>query len=118
LETRKAVFAKSFSSLSDVQINLWKKALTKEFVSSEESVEEDFGTTDNAGSSRHSVLAIKPLSWRARKVDRFFKRLDHKASKGKSKQSKQQMLPCIRGRCSSRTKSPHLFDDFFGFTAP
>ena len=53
--------------------------LTKEFMSSEESAKEDLGTTDNAGSSRHSVLAIKPLSWRAPKVDRFFKRLDHKA---------------------------------------
>ena len=89
-------------------------------MSSEESAEEDLGTTDNTGSSRHSVLAIKPFSWRAcaPKVDRFFKHLDHKASKGKSKQSKQQMLPCIRGRCSSRTKPPHLSDDFFGFTAP
>jgi len=46
--------------------------------------EEDLGAIDHAGSSRHSVLAIKSLSWRASKVDRFFKRLDHKASKGKS----------------------------------
>jgi len=80
-----------------------------------ESAEEDLGAIDHAGSSRHSVLAIKPLSWRAPKVDRFFKRLDHKTSKGKSK---QQMIPRIRGRCSFRTKPPHLSDDFFGFSAP
>jgi len=59
LETRKAVFAKSSSSLSNAQINLWKKVLTKEFMSSEESSEEDLDAIDHAGSSRHSVLAME-----------------------------------------------------------
>ena len=82
--------------------------LTKEFMSSEESDEED------VGGNRSSVLTIKPLSWRASRVDRFFKRLDHKANKGKSKQSMQQMLPRVMGRHSTRARPSSLPDNFFG----
>jgi len=116
LESRRAAFANSSSSLTDTQINLWKKVLTKEFMSSEESEEED--AADHADGNKRAVLAIKPLAWRAPKVDRFFKRLDHKTTKRKSKQSKQQMLPRVIGRQSSRARPLCLPDDFFGFAAP
>ena len=64
LESRKAVFLKS-SSLTSEQRNLWKKVLIKEFMSSEESAEEDFD------GKKRPALAVKPLLWRAPKVDRF-----------------------------------------------
>ena len=107
LESRKAVLLKSSSLISE-QRNLWKKVLIKEFMSSEESAEEDFDGP---------ALAVKPLLWRAPKVDRFFKRLDQRSEKGKTKHSKQQTLPCVVGSQSSRVKPLNLPDDFFGFDA-
>ena len=110
LESRKAVFLKS-SSLTSEQRNLWKKVLIKEFMSSEESAEEDFD------GKKRPALAVKPLLWRAPKVDRFFKRLDQRSEKGKTKHSKQQTLPRVVGSQSSRVKPLSLPDDFFGFDA-
>ena len=94
------------TSLNDTQRELWKKILIKDFISSEESEGED-----------HQVMVVRPLSWRSKKVDRFFQRLDKKAGKNKSKQSKQQTLPRVTGENSSRVQPAGYADDFFGFLA-
>ena len=60
---------------------------------------------------------VKPLRWRAPKVDRLFKQLDSKVKKTKSKQSKQQTLPRALGPPSTRPKPFGFSDDFFGFVA-
>ena len=57
LESRKAVLLKT-SSLKDAQQDLWKKVVVKEFISSEESGEEDL---ENGG--KRQVLLVKPLPW-------------------------------------------------------
>ena len=84
------------TSLTDAQRDLWKKVLIKEFMSSEESGEEDIGNGE-----RQQVIRIKPLHWRAPKVNRFIKQLDHNACKVKSRQSKQQILPRVTGSYST-----------------
>ena len=71
---------KAASSFSDEQFSLWKTVLVQNFMSSEESADED----DDVDGKRH-ILVVKPLPWRAPKVSRFFKRLDRRAEKTKSK---------------------------------
>ena len=51
-------------------MNMWKKVLIKDFMSSEESTEENFD------GDKRPAIAVKPIPWRAAKVDRFFRRLD------------------------------------------
>ena len=63
------------------------------------------------------VIQIKPLRWRAPKVNCFFKQLDHKACNVKSRQSKQQTLPRVTGSWSTRSKLVGFAENFFGFTA-
>ena len=111
LESRKAILLKT-SSLKDAQRDLWKKVVVKEFISSEESGEEDL---ENGG--KRQVLLVKPLPWRSAKVSRFFGQLDHKAQKNKSKQSKQQTLPRVVGENSTRSKPAGFSENFFGFIA-
>ena len=91
------------NSLTDAQKDLWKKVVIKEFMSSEESGEEEI-----ANGEKRQVLKIKPLRWRAAKVDRFFKQLDHKASKVKSRQSKQQTLPRVNRKSVNTTQATWL----------
>lgn len=69
--------------------------VVKEFISSEESGEEDV-----VNGEKRQVMLVKPLPWRSAKVDRFFNQLDHKVQKHKSKQSKQQTLPRVVGERS------------------
>ena len=80
LESRNALFLKSSLSPKSEQKNLWKKVLIKEFMSSKES------TKDFDGKKR-PALAVKPLHWRAPEINRFFKRLDQRSDKGKTKHS-------------------------------
>ena len=61
------------SSVTDTQRDAFKKVLVREFMSSEESGEE---VVDG---EKRSVLLVKPLPWRASKLDRIFKQVDHKA---------------------------------------
>lgn len=110
LELRKSALFKT-NALTEAQRETWKKVVTKDFMSSEESGEE------NVGDGARQVIFIKVLPWRAPKVNRFFKTLDHKASKNKSRQSRQQTLPRVVGRYSNRSKPIGFADDFFGFTA-
>ena len=100
------------SALKDAQQDLWKKVVVKEFISSEESGDEDIGNGE-----KRQVMLVKPLPWRSAKVDRFFNQLDHKAQKNKSKQSKQQTLPRVVGEHSTRPKPAGFSEDFFGFIA-
>ena len=111
LESRKAILLKT-NSLKDTQRDLWKKVVVKEFISSEESGEEDISNGEKC-----QVILVKPLPWRAPKVDRSFTQLHHKAQKNKSKQSKQQTLPRVVGVRSARPKPTGFSEDFFGFTA-
>ena len=97
------------TSLTEAQKDLWKKVVTKEFMSSEESGEE------NDGGEARPVIYVKVLPWRASKVGRFLRTLDHKATKNKSRQSKQQTLPRVVGQYSTRSKPVGFSDDFFGF---
>ena len=83
------------------------KIMSKEFMSSEESGEES--------GQKQSVLLVKSSKWRAPKVDRFFKQIDKKATKIKSKQSKQQSLPRVVGSESTRSK-PLGSSDLMTFT--
>ena len=108
LEARKCALLKT-SSLTDAQRNLWKQVMVKDFMSSEESGE------DEQEGERKPVIVIKPLPWRAGRLERFFKQLDKKASKYKSKQSRQQTLPRIVGSVSTRRKPAGFSDDFFAF---
>ena len=100
------------TSLADAQKDLWKKVVNKKFMSSEESGEEEIGNGE-----RRQVIQIKPLRWRAPKVNRFFKQLDHKVCKVKSRQSEQQTLPHVTGSWSTRPKPVGFAENFFGFTA-
>ena len=63
--------------MTDAQKDALKKVLLREFMSSEESGEE---VVDG---EKRSVLLVKPLPWRASKLDRIFKQIDHKANKNK-----------------------------------
>ena len=81
--------------------------MVKEFMSSEESGE------DEQQGERKPVVIVKPLPWRASRIDRFFKQLDKKAYKIKSKQSRQQTLPRVIGPVSTRPKPAGFSGDFF-----
>ena len=93
-ESRKAAFLKT-GRLTDTQRDLWRKVLIKDFISSEESGEENVD-----GAAERQVMYVKTLPWRAPRVDRLFKTLDHKAAKHKSHQLKEQTLPRVVGRRS------------------
>lgn len=88
--------------------------LTKEFMSSESSDEEDIG--DGTG-NKQSVLVVKPLPWRGNKANRLMKRLDSRVKSRMSKQSLKQLLPRVIGPNSQRPKPINFTEDFWGFTA-
>ena len=88
------------------------KIMTKDFMSSEESGEEELDDGE-----KRQVLLIKPLRWRAVKVNRFFQKMDSKMAKYKTKQAKQQTLPRMIGSYSTRSQPVGFAQDFFGFTA-
>ena len=67
----------------------WSKVLVSEFMSSEESGEEN-------------DIIVKPLPWRASRVDSFFCSLDEETKNGKLSQSIRQMKSRILGDLSSR----------------
>lgn len=85
------------------------KLMIRDFMSSEESGEE------MVDGERRAVIKVKPLPWRASRVDRIFKQLDSKGEKRKSRQSKQQTLPRVAGCRSSRPQPMGFSPDFFGF---
>ena len=108
MDIRQSIVLKS-SSVTDTHRDALKKIMVKEFISSEESGEE---VVDG---ERRAILLVKPLSWRASRVERIFKQLDRKADKNKTKQSKQQTLPRAIGPMSTRPRPIGFGDDFWGF---
>ena len=63
----------------DVKIKeKWKYLLTTDMMTSEESGEDD------------EVIIVKPLSWRSRKVSKFFHKLDVTSTENKTSQAKRQ----------------------------
>ena len=95
-------------TLSESQKELWLKVLTKDFMSSEESGEEDIGND-----TTRRVLFIKQLKWRSSGVNRFFNKLDQKLDKAKSEHAKQQTLPRVLGHFSCRSKPLCFGENFF-----
>ena len=81
LESRRQCF-QSHLHLYHISGEICGKKLIKKIISSEESSEDFDG-------KRHPALAVKSLLWSAPKVDRFFKYLDQRSDKEKTKHSKQ-----------------------------
>ena len=79
----------------------WKKVVTAEFISSEESGDED------------NVIIVKPLLWRAEKVTRFFYKLDDLSSTNKTPQAKRQRKTRIVSTdYSERKQSDNTKDNY------
>jgi hypothetical protein len=76
---------------------LWEKVLILGFMSSEESDLDD----------EEEVLSLRPLPWRAEKVDTLFRKLDDITLKAKSPQARRQMKRRVLGVESSRS-SPSI----------
>lgn len=105
---RKATLMKT--NLPPEQKERSSEVLTKNFMSSESSGEEEM-----EDGSVKPVMAIKPLPWRSQKALRLFKRLDSRAKINQSKQSAQQTLARVVGVQSSRPKPTMFPNDFWGF---
>ena len=88
----------------------WRKILTREFMSSEESDKEML----EDGSER-TVLYVKPLLWRSTQVTTGLHRLDEKINSRKSKTGIQQTLTRKRGDFSHRGKPDGYPPQFWGF---
>lgn len=72
----------------------WRKVLTMDFMSSDESCIEE----------GHEVLVSKPLPWQSECFTHFKQALDEAALEQKSPLAKRQMKPRRRGMPSSRPK--------------
>ena len=92
---RKATIEKT-SALPEDKKKQWREVLTLSFMSSEESGEDPMNSS--------SVLFVKYLPWRSAHVSKFFKQIDQKANKKKTKKGRQQTIPRIQGGISNRTK--------------
>ena len=92
LQVRQKSFNKR--TLREKDCEKWSKVLTSDFISSEESGEED------------NSIIVKSLPWRAPRVDAFFHSLDESARNRKSPQSLRQMKTRVLGEQSTREKPP------------
>lgn len=80
-------------SFSDADRVKWKKVLVTNFMSSDESGEDD----------GQPVFIVKKLPWRSERVSNFFERLDAAHSSRKTEQASRQTKPRIsKGLLSSR----------------
>ena len=77
-------------SFSDADRVTWKKIFNTEFMSSDESGEED-------GSA---VFIVKKLPWRSERVSNFFERLDTARASRKTEQASRQTKPRSLKTCS------------------
>jgi hypothetical protein len=75
-------------------MDLWRKVLRADVMSSEES--------DLDG--EEDVLRVHSLSWRSEAVTRMFRTLDSEASKLRTPQSRRQMKRRVLGTLSSRQR--------------
>ena len=88
---RVSQFAKM--SFSDADRIKWKKVLVTNFMSSDESGEDD----------GQPVFIVKKLPWSSERVSNFFERLDAARSSHKTEQASRQTKPRIsKGLLSSR----------------
>ena len=85
---REAAILKN-SKLTEDQRKKWLTVITNDYMSSEESGE------DNS-------IIVHPLPWRSEYVSSMFKRIDAYCEKKKSPQAKRQMKQRIQGRVSRR----------------
>lgn len=75
----------------------WNKVLVYEFMSSEESGEDDL--------EEKEYIVVKSLPWRSDRVNKFLESLDEKTNKDKSSQSLRQMKKRVNATtCSDRQK--------------
>lgn len=77
------------SKLTEDQKKKWLTVMTNDFMSSEESGEDD-------------SMIVHPLPWRSEYVNKMFKRIDAFCGNKKSPQAKRQMKPRKYGMASSR----------------
>ena len=86
-------------SFSDADRAKWKKVLVTEFMSSDESGEED----------GQPVYIVKKLPWRSERVSNFFERLDIARSSRKTEQANRQTKTRISKNLVSTRPAPHGF---------
>ena len=104
MEARKSSLNRTFS-VKEEHKPLWMEVIVPEFMSSEDSDEEN----------GKSALAIRPLTWRSPKVTKFFRQLDVKSNKYKSDRGRRQTIPRKVGNVSERSKPLSFPDDHWGF---
>ena len=86
-------------SFSDADQVKWKKILVTEFMSSDESGEED----------GQAVFLVKKLPWRSERVSKFFEQLDTARMTRKTEQANRHMKPRIHKDLLSSRPAPHDF---------
>lgn len=86
-------------SYSDADRAKWKKVLVTEFMSSDESGDED----------GHPVFIVKKMPWRSERVSNFFERLDVARSSRKTEQANRQTKPRVSKDLVSTRPAPNGF---------
>ena len=86
-------------SFSEADRLKWKKILVTEFMSSDESGEED----------ECAVFIVKKLPWRSKRVSTFFQRLDTARASRKTEQASRQTKPRVYKDLISSRPAPHGF---------
>ena len=111
LEARKSALERT-SALTNEQKERWRQVLVTNFISSEESGEEEID------GDVQQYLYVKLLPWRDRKVNKFMKSMDDKIKKKQSLRARRQTLPRLYRGVSTRPKTTDVFaENFWGFTA-
>ena len=86
-------------SFSEADRLKWKKILVTEFMSSDESGEED----------ERTVFIVKKLPWRSKRVSTFFQRLDTARASRKTEQASRQTKPSVYKDLISSRPAPRGF---------
>lgn len=86
-------------SFSEADRLKWKKILVTEFMSSDESGEED----------ERAVFIVKKLPWRSERVSSFFQRLDTARTSRKTEQASRQTKPRVYKYLISSRPAPRGF---------
>ena len=86
-------------SFSEADRLKWKKILVTEFMSSDESGEED----------ERAVFIVKKLPWRSERVSSFFQRLDTARTSRKTEQASRQTKPRVYKDLISSRPAPRGF---------
>ena len=86
-------------SFSEADRLKWKKILVTEFMSSDESGEED----------ERAVFIVKKIPWRSERVSSFFQRLDAARTSRKTEQASRQTKPRVHKDLISSRPAPRGF---------